>query len=236
MPFAHTRRAFLGSAALSFSHAQRLRTSVSAVDHILLGVSNLDRGIAWTEQLTGIRAKIGGSHPGVGTRNALLSLGARHYLEIIAPDPDQPAFKYRTDIRTLDDPRLFTWASATTDIDSVARNARGAGYAIVGPNDGSRRTPSGKLLRWRTLSISHKLRSGVVDPIPFLIQWSPESMHPSQDSPPGCTLSELRFQHPDPPALLSLFKTLGIDAQVTRAKTAGLIAVINTPKGSVKFT
>jgi len=59
----------------------------TVLDHILLGSSDLDEGIAFVKKHTGVTAAFGGVHPGRGSRNALLSLGEKHYLEIIAPTP-----------------------------------------------------------------------------------------------------------------------------------------------------
>jgi hypothetical protein len=53
------------------------------IDHILLGIDDLDRGMDLFEQRSGVRPVQGGKHPG-GTHNALVSLGDGTYLEIIA--------------------------------------------------------------------------------------------------------------------------------------------------------
>src|SRR5262249_7979227 len=126
---------------------------------------------------------------GRGTRNALASLGGRHYLEIIAPDPDQDTFDFQIDIRTLREPRLITWAAATTDVDGVAAAAKSAGLGVLGPRDGSRKRTDGKLLKWRTLGIDARLTLNDVDPVPFFIQWAADSPHPSADSPSGLRLT-----------------------------------------------
>lgn len=207
-----------------------------ALDHLLLGTSDLDRGMAWVEKLTGVRAAIGGSHPGVGTRNALISLGGRQYLEIIAPDPAQTAYSYRFDLRRLAEPRLITWAAASSDIDSLARKLKGAGRQVFGPNGGSRARPDGAVLKWRTLGVAGSIGSNEVDLLPFFIQWAADSVHPSQDSPRGCTLRSFEIIHPDPPIVVPAFRELGMDVPVKSGKDIRIITTLDTPTGVVQLT
>ncbi|HET7217306.1 MAG TPA: VOC family protein [Vicinamibacterales bacterium] len=239
-----TRRALLqlfGVAAASLLAPAGMKAmaavpAVTAVDHLLLGVADLDQGIAWVEQRTGVTPAIGGSHPGRGTRNALASLGARQYLEVIAPDPAQKTFTFQLDIRTLKEPRLINWAAAAADIDAIARSAKAANRQTFGPADGSRVRPDGKVLKWRSLGLQSAFGSGAVDPVPFFIQWAPDSVHPAQDSPKGCELKALELAHPTPPALVELLASVGIDARVTQAAAPALRATLNTPKGIVELT
>jgi hypothetical protein len=204
-----------------------------AVDHLLLGVSDLDEGISWVERATGVRAIVGGSHPGRGTRNALLSLGGRQYLEVVAPDPAQSSTAQGASLLTLKEPRLIGWAAASEDLGALSTKARGSGLELMGPRDGSRATPGGKLLRWRTISVVKQFSANGVDPIPFFIEWAADSVHPSQDSPRGCELQSFEIAHPNSEAVRETLRRLGIDAAVRQAETARLVATLRTPKGVV---
>ena len=151
-------------------------------DHLILGCRDLDSGIAYAEVLCGYRAVAGGSHPGKGTRNALLKLGERCYLEILAPDPEQPKLTWFRQIARLSEPRLVGWAAAVKNIEKYATELRSTGTPCLGPDQGSRTNPNGEVFRWKTLVLEDD-RKGL---LPFYIEWAPDLPHPATTAPGAC--------------------------------------------------
>jgi len=235
-----SRREFVlltGAAMLAPTSSWAVDAFPPMLDHIILGCSDLNQGIDFVEQHTGIRAALGGSHPNRGTRNALLSLGTRHYLEIMAPDPDatnvQPwVMTQLSELKKLVTPRLVTWAIHPPNIEEAAKRLREAGLAANGPTPGSRVRPDGRVLNWKTLNLENN-HSGV---LPFLIEWAPNSVHPSSDAPAGCSLDHFSAVDPDPVALGKTLQTMGIEMAVEAGKVSQLRARISGPKGMLEVT
>jgi Glyoxalase-like domain len=234
-----SRRAFLAATAATLL-ASRVPTFAAAaarvpklLDHILLGCDDLERGIAYVEQLTGVRARFGGVHPGAGTQNALISLGPNRYLEIIAPDPKQPVGLDSRGLKSLDDdPALVGWAAHSGDIAVLAARLEQQGLEIEGPIPGSRRRPDGRVLNWTVL----RLKAEATQLLPFFIEWGAGSIHPSVDSPQGCQLLRFEAVTPDVAGLSRKAQELGLDLPIARGKKMYLRATIEGPKGKLRVT
>ena len=197
------------------------------LDHILLGCSDLDSAISFVEERTGVRAAFGGVHPGRGTRNALLALGERSYLEIIAPDPKQAGVEQYPVITKLAEPRLIGWAAHRDDLDEFAEQLRKQGIEFEGPQAGSRQRPDGKLLRWRAL----RLKDDHGGLLPFFIEWSRDSVHPSVDAPKGCTLTRFEAATPQREDLLHAIPRVQLDLHVQTFDHPSLRATVSSPMG-----
>jgi hypothetical protein len=117
-----------------------------------------------------------------------------------------PAFLHNPAAR-----RPNTWVSCEVDLAK-------SGVAAAGPTPGSRRRPDGRVLRWKALT----LKENAAYLLPFFIEWSADSIHPSADSPKGCSL--LRFEA----------DLLGLDLPIVKGDNLQLRATIAGPKA--KFT
>lgn len=206
---------------------------MSRIDHLVYATPDLARGIEEVEKLLGVRAVSGGQHPGGGTRNALIGLGDRVYLEIIGPDPDQPKPNRprRFSIDELESPRLVTWAAKATDLARVVDDAKRNGIELGQVQSGSRRRPDGVMLSWK-LTVSSELTAGGV--IPFFIDWG-ETEHPAASLPKGCRLVSLRAEHPDADRVGKMLAGIGLDLLVEKGPAPALIATISTPRGTVEL-
>jgi Glyoxalase-like domain len=234
-----SRRLFLaltGGAILSPPSIRATDNSPSLLDHMILGCNNLDTGISFVEERTGIRALFGGVHPDRGTANALLSLGERHYLEIMAPDPKGKAVppwaaKQLDVLKTSATPRLITWAIHPRDIDALANKLRALGMQVLGPFPGSRTRPDGSVLSWKTFNLADD-HHGL---LPFFIQWSAGSRHPSLDAPAGCQIQRFTAADPHPDELSKAYQRIGVDVHIERGQEPRLRARISGPKGTLDF-
>jgi hypothetical protein len=228
-----TRRAFNWSAAALLATPALARVSTGHVpknlDHVILGCTDLDEGIELVFRHLGVRAIAGGVHPGAGTKNALLSLGTRRYLEIMAPDPLQPNAPDPRNVRTLKSPALVGWAEHHDHLEDFASKLRSAGVEVVGPVAGSRKRPDGSVLTWKSLPLKED-EHGV---LPFFIEWGASSTHPSVDSPKGCRIDSVQIASPDPAALKTLSQTLDLDVAIIQATATRLTARLHGPKGSL---
>lgn len=201
------------------------------IDHLVLAAPSLADGIAHVGVLTGVAPVPGGSHPGLGTCNALVSLGAPTYLEVIAPDPAQPDVGRRG--FGLEDPpaepRLVAFAVGCADIDATVERLRAAGHAdVADPVAMTRQRTDGSELAWRLAFIGDAVRGAR----PFLISWD-GGTSPAVDSPPAGRLVAMRAGDPDHAAAAALLATLGVDVAVEPAEDPWLSASIETASATV---
>ena len=199
------------------------------LDHIILGVADLDRGTDQFEQLTGVRPAYGGKHP-FGTHNALVSLGDRTYLELIAVQPGAKSPAGMPDFAKFEHSTPFGWAVSAADETSLRKRLEDAGFQITAPQPGSRTTPAGAVLRWQTFGLAPGFGGA-----PFFIIWAPEVEHPSTTSPIGCTLERMEIPSSDAEAAARFQRAFALPVTFG-SKDAAMTVTLSCPKGTVVFS
>ena len=199
------------------------------IDHLILGIADLEKGVKSFSERTGATAAHGGQHPGRGTQNALASLGSPTYLEIIAPVSGPPPGMEA--LSNLNELTPVGWAIGTRDLDATKARLEAAGFKVSAPRPGARVKPDGQRLEWRTAGV--EIPGGLT---PFLIEWGAQTAQPSTTSPEGCTLESLEIHSPQAENLLKLVKELRLDATVRPSDAEEMSIALRCPKGRVSFS
>ncbi|HHB80134.1 MAG TPA: VOC family protein [Aliiroseovarius sp.] len=199
---------------------------MARLDHLVVRAQTLEAGVAWVEAALGVEMAGGGEHRGYGTHNRLMALGPETYLEVIAPNPQEPAPENH---RMFDMDRFSGPPSLSAWVLNV-KNAR----------DAMRRAPEGmgEILalargdfRW-LFSFPAQGRLPFGGAFPALIEW--QTAHPAPLLPEnGCRLEALEIDHPQAGALGAALAPLLDDARL-RLKAApefAMRAQISTPGG-----
>lgn len=204
-----------------------------SVDHIVLGVNNLQFGMAQLKALTGVDPVIGGVHPSLGTHNALISLGDESYLELLAPNPDaDPASvsamgsSYLQKIQPLRQVTPVLWALGSTDLEKTRGLLGDVGIELGEPAPGSRRKPDGSLLQWQTAELISPGSAAA----PFFIQWAGPGT-PAHSTPKGCTLSRLSLAADG--QLRTMLQTLAVPVDFVEQGDAPISIELSCPTGLV---
>jgi len=202
------------------------------IDHLVYAVADLDTALDDFEQRTGVRPTYGGQHIGLGTHNAVLDLGNAAYVELLAPDPSQPESSgpLAFGIDALDQPKLVTWAAKAGNLRERVDAARRAGFDPGDVVPISRRLPDGGLLQWQ---LTHREPGPAGDGlVPYLIDWG-DVPHPTTRATPGCRLVEFRAEHPDSDSVQTMLDAIDVSLPVEMAPTPALVAIIDSPNGTI---
>lgn len=200
------------------------------IDHFMYAVPSLDDGMQWAADTFGVEAAYGGEHIGLGTRNALMSLGST-YLEIIAPDPAQSYEGTSGEkFANLSAGGLVTWA-AEGDLNAIAATINAVGIDTHGPSRTQRKTGSGEVLVWDLLfpiGSVHGTR------MPFFIDWL-DCANPKDTNPVAGEFQSLAIATSKAPDLSGVLSAIGLDL-VVEENAPALAVTIESARGPVTLT
>ena len=202
------------------------------IDHLVYCVSNLERSMNDFEKLTGVRPVFGGYHATQGTKNALVGLGNKCYLELLAIDhQNEDILPPRwMGIDLLGESKFTRWALHAENLEKDADTVKNYNPVLSKVTGGQRKTAAGELLKWQ---LSLPAASPEVEVVPFFIDWSRSAAHPADSLGRECGLLGIELKHPRPDIIGPVFEQLGLEVDLFEAAEASIRVTLNTPKGVI---
>lgn len=87
-------------------------------------------------------------------------------------------------------------------------------------------------MSWKSFSFADD-RHGL---LPFFIEWSKDSLHPSSDGPTGCHIERFTLADPDTQELSKALHRIEVEAPVEHRETTQLRMRVVGPRGALEIT
>lgn len=204
---------------------------VGQVDHVILGVSDLERGIAQFVERTGVQPIRGGLHPHYGTHNALIATGPAQYIEILAPAPGATLVAFLEPLRLMESLTPIAWVVQTADVTHAAQWLAANDFPMIPPTPGTRAQPDGGTLTWTLLSPNPAASRA----LPTFIQWGASAVHPASRLPRAARILSIELRDPQPERMERLLSILELPVRVTYADSSAIAVDIESAAGRVRF-
>lgn len=206
------------------------------LDHVTVGAATLEAGTAYLNAQLGVDMPAGGKHPDMSTHNCVMNVGAEHFLELIAIDPEAAPVPHRRWFG-LDDPRVQSrLATRPRGLGWVVRTEDIASVQAASPVDLGRIAPMSRGGRSWRLTVREDGLMPFDGLVPGFIEWS-AGPHPSTNMRfLGPELVAVKLGHPDAAALGRTLQALQCDrlADVAYAAEPTLRLVFKMPDGSLR--
>lgn len=138
---------------------------LTALDHIIIGVNDLEQATSIFSQKLGLAVSGGGIHPSGGTANRIIVIGDT-YLELISVRTPAEAQRSMLERLAKGDGYLnFVLSSNDIEADTAAMVRRGV--AVIGPKAGQLKAPDGHTRGWSRTDVE---RPDLAQHYPFIIQ------------------------------------------------------------------
>lgn len=127
------------------------------LDHVIIGVSDLDAATGTFATLLGRPAAVRSDHPTYGTRNALFLFDEGPYLELLGLQEGGAGGSFVTPLRdflTSKGEGLYGLALAPDDIDAAVERLRSLGFKVRDAAPGTGVSADGRAREWRNTRLA----------------------------------------------------------------------------------
>lgn len=202
----------------------------NALDHVVLGTSNLDQAIDDFEKLTGVRPLMVVSHNGCGTKSARVAFEQCAFLEFLGPDDKQPSTPLSEKLSLIPEGAFVPvhYAVRNSEAEDLKATWKGMGFEI--DNVTMIAKDRGMPWKWSLYFFEGHEDGGL---IPFFADWG-DAHHAAGRLPIVGELESVTVRGPSDSKLHELLK--GVDDIVVETGDDYFEFSFSSPNGKKSFS